>query len=149
MLIRQPGTMSGRSNSSPATLTSRLKAWTGASAHLSGLSAQAAEAAFARESSSAIDYIDTCGELRRHLPTEVFLGRPDQLVVHQQTAGGPVMFDPDAHLPRINKGLVYLAACLIAGIRLAREKQVNVRALIPSWESGQSDPASTRGQNDR
>lgn len=40
------------------------------------------------------------------------------------------MFDPDAHLPRINRGLVYLGACLIAGIRLAREKQVNVRALI-------------------
>jgi len=37
------------------------------------------------------------------------------------------MFDPDAHLPRINKGMVYLGACLIAGIRLARERQVNVR----------------------
>jgi len=29
-----------------------------------------------------------CGELRRYLPTEVFLGRPDQLVQHQQRAGG-------------------------------------------------------------
>jgi len=27
-----------------------------------------------------------CGELRRYLPSEVFLGRPDQLVVHQQRA---------------------------------------------------------------
>jgi hypothetical protein len=31
------------------------------------------------------------------------------------------MFDPDAHMPRINRGMVYLGACLIAGIRLARE----------------------------
>jgi hypothetical protein len=29
------------------------------------------------------------------------------------------MFDPDAHLPRINRGMIYLGACLIAGIRLA------------------------------
>jgi hypothetical protein len=39
------------------------------------------------------------------------------------------MFDPDAHLPRLNRSLVYLGACLIAGIRLAREKQVNVRVI--------------------
>jgi hypothetical protein len=31
------------------------------------------------------------------------------------------MFDPDAHMPRVNRGMVYLGACLIAGIRLARE----------------------------
>ncbi len=42
------------------------------------------------------------------------------------------MFDPDAHLPRINRGMIYLGACLIAGIRLAREKQVNVRVLPTS-----------------
>jgi hypothetical protein len=29
------------------------------------------------------------------------------------------MFDLDAHLPRINNGMVYLGACLIAGIRPA------------------------------
>jgi len=29
-----------------------------------------------------------CGELRRYLPSEVFLGRPDQLVIHQRRAGG-------------------------------------------------------------
>ncbi len=29
-----------------------------------------------------------CSELRRYLPSEVFLGRPDQLVIHQQRAGG-------------------------------------------------------------
>jgi hypothetical protein len=39
------------------------------------------------------------------------------------------MFDPNAHIPRINKGMIYLGACLIAGIRLAREKQVNVRVI--------------------
>ncbi len=39
------------------------------------------------------------------------------------------MFDPDANMPRINRGMVYLGACLIAGIRLAREKQVNVRVV--------------------
>jgi hypothetical protein len=37
------------------------------------------------------------------------------------------MFDSDAHMPRINRGMVYLGACLIAGIRLARGRQVNVR----------------------
>jgi hypothetical protein len=31
------------------------------------------------------------------------------------------MFDPDAAMPRLNRSLVYLGACLIAGIRLARE----------------------------
>ena len=44
------------------------------------------------------------------------------------------MFDPDAHLPRLNRGMVYLGACLIAGIRLAREKQVNVR-VIPTGQA--------------
>jgi hypothetical protein len=39
------------------------------------------------------------------------------------------MFDPDAHMLRINRGMVYLGACLIAGIRLARERQVNVRVI--------------------
>lgn len=39
------------------------------------------------------------------------------------------MFDPDARMPRINKGMIYLGACLIAGIRLARERQVNMRVL--------------------
>ena len=41
------------------------------------------------------------------------------------------MFDPDAGMPRINRGMVYLGACLIAAIRLARERQVNVR-LVPT-----------------
>lgn len=39
------------------------------------------------------------------------------------------MFDPYRNMPRINRGMVYLGACLIAGIRLAREKQVNVRVI--------------------
>jgi hypothetical protein len=42
------------------------------------------------------------------------------------------MFDPNAHLPRINKGMIYLGACLIAGIRLARDRQVNVRVIPTS-----------------
>jgi len=44
------------------------------------------------------------------------------------------MFDPDAHLPRINRGMIYLGACLIAGIRLARERQVNVR-MVPTRQA--------------
>lgn len=39
------------------------------------------------------------------------------------------MFDPDAHIPRPNRALIYLGACVIAGLRLAREKQVNVRVI--------------------
>jgi hypothetical protein len=42
------------------------------------------------------------------------------------------MFDPNASMPRINRGMVYLGACLIAGIRLAREKQVSVRVIPTS-----------------
>jgi len=39
------------------------------------------------------------------------------------------VFDPYRNMPRINRGMVYLGACLIAGIRLARAKQVNVRVI--------------------
>jgi hypothetical protein len=42
------------------------------------------------------------------------------------------MFDPFADMPEINKDLIYLGACLIAGIRLARERQVNVRVVQTS-----------------
>ena len=44
------------------------------------------------------------------------------------------MFDPDAHIPRPNRALIYMGACMIAGIRLAREKQVNVR-VIPTGQA--------------
>jgi hypothetical protein len=44
------------------------------------------------------------------------------------------MFDPDAHMPRINRAMVYLGTCLIAGIRLARERQVNVR-VVPTGKA--------------
>ncbi len=44
------------------------------------------------------------------------------------------MFDPDAGMPRINRGMAYLGACLIAGIRLARERQVNVR-VVPTGKA--------------
>ena len=33
------------------------------------------------------------------------------------------------HLPRLNRGMIYLGACLIAGIRLARQSQVNMRVV--------------------
>jgi hypothetical protein len=39
------------------------------------------------------------------------------------------MFDPDSQLPRPNRNLIYFEACIIAGLRLAREKQVNVRVV--------------------
>ena len=39
------------------------------------------------------------------------------------------MFDPEAGIPRPNRSLIYLGACLIAGIRLARERQVSVRVV--------------------
>jgi len=42
------------------------------------------------------------------------------------------VFDSNASMPRINRGMVYLGACLVAGIRLAREKQVNVRVIPTS-----------------
>ncbi len=37
------------------------------------------------------------------------------------------MFDPDANIPRPNRSLIYFGACIIAGMRLARAQQVNVR----------------------
>jgi hypothetical protein len=39
------------------------------------------------------------------------------------------MFDPDAHTPPVNRSLIYLGACVIAGIRLARANQVSVRVV--------------------
>jgi hypothetical protein len=39
------------------------------------------------------------------------------------------MFDPDAHVPRPNRNLIYFGACIIAGLRLARQNQVNVRVV--------------------
>jgi len=42
------------------------------------------------------------------------------------------MFDPDAGMPRINRGMVYLGAFLIAGIRLARERQAKDCVVLKS-----------------
>jgi hypothetical protein len=36
---------------------------------------------------------------------------------------------PNANIPRPNRTLIYLGACMIAGIRLARERQVNARVI--------------------
>jgi hypothetical protein len=43
-----------------------------------------------------------------------------------------MMFDPNKHIPRPNWSLIYFGACLIAGMRLAREKQVNVKVVPTS-----------------
>jgi hypothetical protein len=40
-----------------------------------------------------------------------------------------LMFDPTGQMPRPNRSLIYFGACIIAGLRLAREKQVSVRVL--------------------
>ena len=42
------------------------------------------------------------------------------------------MFNPDAHIPRANRSLIYFGACIIAGLRLARERQVSVRVIPTS-----------------
>jgi hypothetical protein len=42
------------------------------------------------------------------------------------------MFDPDAGLPRPQRSLIYFGACIIAGLRLARERQVNIRVIPTS-----------------
>jgi hypothetical protein len=44
------------------------------------------------------------------------------------------MFDPDAHMPRLERGMVYLGAYPIAGIRLARgtEQSVPVQGSLGS-----------------
>ncbi len=39
------------------------------------------------------------------------------------------VFNPDANIPKPNRTLIYMGACLIAGMRLAREKQVNTRVV--------------------
>lgn len=44
------------------------------------------------------------------------------------------MFDPDAGMPKLNRSLVYLGACIIAGLRLARASQVNVR-VVPTQKA--------------
>jgi hypothetical protein len=43
------------------------------------------------------------------------------------------MFDPDAGMPKLNRSLVYLGTWIIAGSRLAREKQVNVRVVLTNF----------------
>jgi hypothetical protein len=55
------------------------------------------------------------GELRRYLPSEVFLGRPDQLVTRQQRAGG-VLGSTQVVTDEL---LRTLQDCRIAGCRIA------------------------------
>jgi hypothetical protein len=42
------------------------------------------------------------------------------------------MWDPQVEIPRPNRSLIYFGACIIAGIRLARSTQVNVRVIPTS-----------------
>ena len=42
-----------------------------------------------------------------------------------------MVYDPHKHIPRPQWSLIYFGACLIAGMRLAREKQVNV-SVVPT-----------------
>jgi hypothetical protein len=41
-------------------------------------------------------------------------------------------WDPFVEMPRPNRSLIYFGACIIAGLRLARERQVNVRVVPTS-----------------
>jgi hypothetical protein len=56
----------------------------------------------------------------------------DSGLIHLFFAYTVPMLDPNAHMPRINKGMIYSGACLIAGIRLARNKQVNLQVVPTS-----------------
>lgn len=47
------------------------------------------------------------------------------------------MFGPYKDMPRINRGMVNLGACLIAGIRLAREKHVSSHCPFSHWRKPQ------------
>jgi hypothetical protein len=67
-----------------------------------------------------------CGELGRYLPSEVFLGLTNSSAVSSGPEACSVR-PRRSHAP-INRGMVYLGECLTAGIWLAREKQVNLRA---------------------
>jgi hypothetical protein len=51
------------------------------------------------------------------------------LLIRLMFAYDPTMFDPDAGTPRPNRSLVYFGACIIAGLRLARQAQVSVRVV--------------------
>jgi hypothetical protein len=44
------------------------------------------------------------------------------------------MWDPYYTMPRPNRSLIYFGACIIAGLRLAREKQVHVQ-VIPTRDA--------------
>lgn len=42
----------------------------------------------------------------------------EQLILRLQRGRRSITFEPDKNMPLINRGMVYLGACLIAGIRL-------------------------------
>jgi len=81
---------------------------------------------------------------------QVFLGRPDLFAFDHQQAG-VAMLDPDANMPRINQGMVYLGASHsgdLTGTRAAGERAgiAHLRAyfdkdvLPKDWPSVLLDP---------
>jgi hypothetical protein len=55
--------------------------------------------------------------------------RKDCVYIRFLFAHTDAMFDPDANMPRPNRSLIYFGACIIAGLRLARERQVNTKVV--------------------
>jgi hypothetical protein len=46
-----------------------------------------------------------CQELNRYRPSEIFMGKPDDLVPHQNRMAGKLKFDLDPNMSRINKSV--------------------------------------------
>ena len=46
-----------------------------------------------------------CHELNRYRPSEIFMGKPDHLVTHQNRMGDKLTFDLDSDTSRINKSM--------------------------------------------
>ena len=67
-----------------------------------------------------------CRDQRQYLPSEVLPGIPIIWWLNKLERGHADMFDPDAEIPRPQRYLIYLGACIIAGFRLARERQVSI-----------------------
>jgi len=66
--------------------------------------------------------VTTCALYQRHIES------PEE-DIRLLFAYPVLVFDPDAGIPRINRTLVYSGACVIAGLRLARERQVNTQVV--------------------
>jgi hypothetical protein len=89
------------------------------------------------DASGAADSIELSA-MRGTSPISALGGLSGQAVLfaaaeqQKRPPGGAVVrmhYDPNEGMPRPTRSLIYFGACLIAGIRLAREKQVNVRVV--------------------